>query len=66
MKITYTLDKKESGTIHQARVEQNYSTGEGHGDFCLTAYGATKQEARQNLRKLALRMARELDTVKGH
>ena len=65
MNITFTQDQKGNREKHQARVEQTFSTGDGHGDFCLTAYGETREEAHANLRQLALRMARELDAVKG-
>lgn len=65
MKITFTEDKKGERATHQARAEQSFSTGDSHGDFCLTAYGETREEAHANLRQLALIMVRELDTVKG-
>jgi hypothetical protein len=65
MKITFSEDKKGKQIIHQARVEQSFSTGDGHGDFCLTAYGETQWDAQENLRELAQRMIRELDTVKS-
>jgi hypothetical protein len=65
MKITFTQDKKGKEIVHQARVEQTFSTGDGHGDFCLTAYGDTQWEAQANLQELAMRMARELDTVRS-
>jgi len=65
MNIVFSQDKKGKVIVHQARAEQNFSTGDGHGDFCLTAYGATQREARMNLRELALKMIRELDTAKS-
>lgn len=65
MKISFTQDDKGTPKSHQARAEQSFSTGDGHGDFCLTAYGETREEAHANLRQLALIMVRELDTVKG-
>jgi hypothetical protein len=65
MNITFTEDKNGKSPRHQARAEQSFSTGDGHGDFCLTAYGETREEAHANLRQLALIMVRELDTVKG-
>lgn len=65
MKITFSENSKSEGHSHQARVEQSFSTGDGHGDFCLTAYGATREEAHENLRQLALRMVRAMETVKG-
>ncbi|HEX8464463.1 MAG TPA: hypothetical protein VF627_07575 [Abditibacterium sp.] len=65
MKIIFTHDQKGGREVHQARAEQGFSTGEGHGDFCLTAYGPTREEAHAHLRQLALVMVRELDTVKG-
>lgn len=64
MKISFTHDKKGKPERHQARAEQNFSTGDGHGDFCLTAYGDTREEAHDNLRQLALRMVRELESVR--
>lgn len=64
MNITFTEDNNASSPRHQARAEQTFSTGDGHGDFCLTAYGATRDEAHANLRQLALIMVRELHTVK--
>jgi hypothetical protein len=65
MKITFSENPNGEGRSHQARVEQSFSTGDGHGDFCLTAYGATREEAQENLRQLALRMVRGLETVKS-
>ncbi|MBW3637469.1 MAG: hypothetical protein KY445_13555 [Armatimonadetes bacterium] len=65
MKISFTTDKKGQRSIHQARAEQSFQVGDSHGDFCLTAYGETREEAHENLRQLALRMVRELDAVKG-
>jgi hypothetical protein len=65
MKITFTEDNRGKSPNHQARAEQSFSTGDGHGDFCLTAYGETREEAHANLRQLALIMVRELETVKG-
>jgi hypothetical protein len=65
MKITFSENPKGEGRSHQARAEQSFSTGDAHGDFCLTAYGATREEAHENLRQLALRMVRGLETVKG-
>ncbi len=71
MKISFThnpnpnADSQTSATNYQARVEESFSLGEGHGDFCLTAYGQTREEAHVNLRQLALLMGRALDRVKG-
>ena len=64
MKITFSDEGKESSSRHQARIEQIFSTGEGHGDFCLTAYGETREEAHANLQQLAHLMARALDVAK--
>lgn len=71
MKISFTQNPNPKGelhshqTSHQVRVEESFSLGEGHGDFCLTAYGQTREEAHANLRQLALLMGRALDRVKG-
>lgn len=65
MKIIFTEDKNGRSPGHQARAEQTFSTGDGHGDFCLTAYGETREEAQANLSQLAQIMVRELDTVKA-
>ena len=65
MKISFSHNQKADAQSHQARAEQSFSMGDGHGDFCLTAYGATRQEAHANLRELAQKMVRELERVKG-
>jgi hypothetical protein len=65
MNITFSEGKKAGRTIHQARAEQTFSTGEGHGDCCLTAYGATQDEAHENLRQLAIRAVREIAALKS-
>jgi hypothetical protein len=64
MKISFTQGNKSTREQFQARAEQTFSTGDGHGDMCLTAYGATQEEAHANLKQLALKMVRELDSVK--
>lgn len=64
MRITFTRDDSSGRNRHQARAEQSFSTGDGHGDFCLTAYGSTEEEAHMNLKQLALNMVRELDAIK--
>ena len=64
MKISFTHNAKGERASHQARVEQSFQVGDGHGDFCLTAYGETREEAHAHLRQLALRMVRELDAIK--
>jgi hypothetical protein len=55
MKISLTHNPKGEHPNHQARAEGNFSTGDGYGDCCLTAYGNTREEAQANLRQLALR-----------
>lgn len=65
MKVIFTQNQKDGKESFQARSEQSLSTGDSHGDFCVTAYGATREEALANLRQLALRMARELDLTRG-
>ncbi len=65
MNITFSEGMKGGRVIHQARAEQSFSTGEGHGDCCLTAYGATQEEAHENLRQLAMRAVREIAAVKS-
>lgn len=64
MKISFSEHKNGDSPTHQARTEQTFSTGDGHGDFCLTAYGNTRQEAHANLRELALKMVRDLERVR--
>ncbi|RYG65883.1 hypothetical protein EON80_16500 [bacterium] len=64
MKITFSKDDSGAREKHQARAEQSFSTGDGHGDFCLTAYGRTQDEAHFNLKQLALTMVREMDAIK--
>ena len=65
MKISFTHNIRGERSSHEARAEQRFQMGDGHGDFCLTAYGETREEAHENLRQLALRMVRELDAIKG-
>jgi hypothetical protein len=64
MKITFTHHKQGDREAYQARAEQNFSTGESHGDFCLTAYGQTRAAAHAHLRELAMKMVRDLEAVK--
>jgi hypothetical protein len=65
MKITFTENAKGEQPLFQARTEQSFSTGDGHGDFCLTAYGNSRDEAHANLRELALKMVRDLERVRA-